>query len=278
MAEARTAPQEIGGGPGIWEVLIPVLIPILGGVIYAGLRKAYLSFYSRFGASPEDVGLNYIQVLAGSALSILALSLVIALFVQSVMWRRRLRAEWQQWSKETKALADEIDEVKEKRNAGVHKLNTEEALEPDDDEALQQEASELKGQLEKLEAQWDEVQAPRLMPRGVALAALIITIACFVATSIFLIWAVPEDLDSAKRKVLIGEPIGPSNLRVLAMQADRVDVTWIGSGKGPKELQSPKLMFLGHADQVAVFYDPDTARGLRIAERYVFVRVRPDEA
>jgi hypothetical protein len=39
----------------------------IGIFIYAGLRLSYWSFYSRFGVTPEEVGLGYIEILTRSA-------------------------------------------------------------------------------------------------------------------------------------------------------------------------------------------------------------------
>jgi hypothetical protein len=42
------------------------LLPLLGAAIYVSLRGTYASLYSRFGVTPEEVGLDYFAVLTGA--------------------------------------------------------------------------------------------------------------------------------------------------------------------------------------------------------------------
>jgi hypothetical protein len=52
--------------PG-FNVLLAALLPLLGGIVYVILRGNYAWVYSRFGATPEDVGIDLYIVLTGTA-------------------------------------------------------------------------------------------------------------------------------------------------------------------------------------------------------------------
>lgn len=53
--------------------LLPA-VPVLGLIIYGILRQLYALFYGSLGASPEEVGLGYSEILALSALGVLWVS------------------------------------------------------------------------------------------------------------------------------------------------------------------------------------------------------------
>jgi hypothetical protein len=49
------------------DSILAAVIPTLGLSIYVILRGTYVSLYSRFGITPEDVGIDYFAVLTGAA-------------------------------------------------------------------------------------------------------------------------------------------------------------------------------------------------------------------
>lgn len=51
-------------------------IPLLGLVAYGFLRQIYVIFYGSLGASPEDVGLGYSQILGLSAMAVVGIGIV----------------------------------------------------------------------------------------------------------------------------------------------------------------------------------------------------------
>jgi hypothetical protein len=59
----------------------------IGIFVYAGLRMSYWSFYSRFGVTPEEVGLGYIEILTRSAPA-LVLAMAVAAAVNGLLARR----------------------------------------------------------------------------------------------------------------------------------------------------------------------------------------------
>ena len=59
----------------LWKYALPAA-PILAVLVYGILRQLYATFYGTLGASPEEVGLGYQQMLSLSAVAILAFVLL----------------------------------------------------------------------------------------------------------------------------------------------------------------------------------------------------------
>ncbi|MGZ4179092.1 MAG: hypothetical protein ACXVUL_00165 [Solirubrobacteraceae bacterium] len=70
-----------------WPKRVPdirTLLAVLGLLFYAVLRTAYSVFYNKFGLSPDDLGLGYVELLVQSAVGtsvLLLVGLVTAFFV-----------------------------------------------------------------------------------------------------------------------------------------------------------------------------------------------------
>ena len=96
-------------------------------------------------------------------------------------------------------------------------------------------------------------------------------------------WMLPKDRDFAGKKLQLRQGVRPSQLSMLAIQADPVQVTWISSSPAPRGLVNNRLVYLGHADGMMVLYDPpkwgtceiDACRGVvwRVNESDAVVRV-----
>jgi hypothetical protein len=52
---------------GTITVVLTVITPLLGALIYILLRGSYVRIYSRFGVKPEDAGMEYFAVLTSAA-------------------------------------------------------------------------------------------------------------------------------------------------------------------------------------------------------------------
>jgi hypothetical protein len=63
----------------LWRFVLPVVV-VLAALVYGILRQLYATFYGRLGASPEDVGLGYQQMLSLSTVTILAIVVVSGAF------------------------------------------------------------------------------------------------------------------------------------------------------------------------------------------------------
>jgi hypothetical protein len=59
-------PGNSGNGQGHLGTILAALLPLIGGIVYVSLRGSYVKLYSRFGISPEDVGVNPYVVLTGA--------------------------------------------------------------------------------------------------------------------------------------------------------------------------------------------------------------------
>jgi hypothetical protein len=99
-------------------------------------------------------------------------------------------------------------------------------------------------------------------------------------------WVVPRDRDLAGKRLQLRQGVRPSQLSMLAIQADPVQVIWTAGSPEPKGLVNPRLVYLGHADGVMVLYDPprwdtcgiDACRGVvwRVNESDAAIRVEVD--
>jgi hypothetical protein len=69
-------------------------------------------------------------------------------------------------------------------------------------------------------------------------------------------WVVPRDRDFAGKRLQLRQGVRPSQLSMLAIQADPVQVIWTAGSAAPRGLVDTRLVYLGHADGVMVLYDP----------------------
>jgi len=96
-------------------------------------------------------------------------------------------------------------------------------------------------------------------------------------------WVLPRDRDFAGKRLQLRQGIRASQLSMLAIQADPVQVIWTAGSPEQKGLANTRLVYLGHADGVMVLYDPprwgtcevDSCRGVvwRVNESDPVVRV-----
>jgi hypothetical protein len=99
-------------------------------------------------------------------------------------------------------------------------------------------------------------------------------------------WVVPRDRDFAGRRLQLRLGVRPSQLSMLAIQADPVQVIWTADSPAPRGLLDTRLVYLGHADGVMVLDDPpkwdtcdiDACRGVvwRVNESDAAIRVEVD--
>src|SRR5262245_29879349 len=88
MATATTSPDGASASPvSRWLGRMPdvrAALAVLGLLFYAVLRIAYSVFYERFGLSPDDLGLGYVDLLVQSVVGtsiVLVVALAAAFFL-----------------------------------------------------------------------------------------------------------------------------------------------------------------------------------------------------
>jgi hypothetical protein len=94
--------------------------------------------------------------------------------------------------------------------------------------------------------------------------------------------ALPLDRSFAGKRLQLGRAVRPAELAFLSIQADPARLTWVGSGRPPKELLAARLVYLGKADGVLVLYQPpdwgscevDSCRGVTWKVREIDVVLR----
>jgi hypothetical protein len=99
-------------------------------------------------------------------------------------------------------------------------------------------------------------------------------------------WVVPRDRDFAGKRLQLRQGVRPSQLSMLAVQADPVQVIWTAGNPAPKGLVNTRLVYLGQANGVMVLYDPprwgtcdiDACRGVvwRVNESDAAIQVEVD--
>jgi hypothetical protein len=93
-------------------------------------------------------------------------------------------------------------------------------------------------------------------------------------------------LDFVGKRLRLRQGVRPSQLSMLAIQADPVQVIWTADSPAPKGLVNARLVYLGHADGVMALYDPprwgicdiDPYRGVvwRVNDNDATIRVEVD--
>lgn len=93
------------------------------------------------------------------------------------------------------------------------------------------------------------------------LLGLVVAMGLLLAT---FAWALPIDRGIAGRHLQLGEAAQPEDLAVLSIHANPASITWIGTGPPPPQLLHAKLVYLGKADGILVFYEPPDWTSCRI--------------
>jgi hypothetical protein len=269
-------PRRDDPSPVQWDLLVPVVLSLLGGATYAALRAGYVSFYNDFGTSPDDVGLGYLQVLAGSIWAIALILSFGSAVVVCVLWRLGKRREWEAWGSRLARLEqaqEQLDDDWDRYHEDEERLGsyvpTDKAEILDKLEERRQELDKQQTTLDRRRERLDAVPIGQL-PRALRITLSVAT-ACFLAAIAWITWAVPHDLGKAKARITTGQEVGPRDMAVLAIQADQATVTWVGTGRPPAELASSGLLYLGHAEGEASLYSSSVRRALRVPERHVVI-------
>ena len=133
--------------------------------------------------------------------------------------------------------------------------------------------------LRQVRARWPGLQEPTVLRYPLLFGFSVLMLLVILASA----WMLPKDRDFAGKKLQLRQGVRPSQLSMLAIQADPVQVTWISSSPAPRGLVNNRLVYLGHADGMMVLYDPpkwgtceiDACRGVvwRVNESDAVVRV-----
>jgi hypothetical protein len=92
-------------------------------------------------------------------------------------------------------------------------------------------------------------------------------------------WVLPKDRDFAGRKLQLRQGVRPTQLAILAIQADPVRLIWIGDKPPPSPLRNKRLVYLGRADGTMVLYDPPDWSACEVSRcRGVVWRVNVNDA
>jgi hypothetical protein len=82
-AVSPVRPRDSGSPVLDWIMSYAVpLIGVIAAALYGVLRLAYLFFYLRLRASPDEVGYGYSQVLADELIGAIELVVLVALFLE----------------------------------------------------------------------------------------------------------------------------------------------------------------------------------------------------
>jgi hypothetical protein len=133
--------------------------------------------------------------------------------------------------------------------------------------------------LGRLRARWPRVEESTVLRHPLLFGLTVLMLLVLLASA----WVLPKDRDLAGKRLQLRQGVRPSQLSMLAIQADPVQVIWTGSSTAPNGLVNTRLIYLGHADGQMVLYDPpkwgtceiDSCRGVvwRVNESDAVVRV-----
>jgi hypothetical protein len=136
--------------------------------------------------------------------------------------------------------------------------------------------------LRRLCTQWPRMKQSAIPQHPLILGVSVLLLVLMLTSA----WVLPNDRHFAGRKLQLRQGVRPSQLAMLAIQADPVQVIWTGSGDPPSGLVDTRLVYLGRADGVMVLYEPpdwaacklDACRGVvwRVNESDAVVRVEVD--
>lgn len=238
----QTSSQDRSTAPNFMPILV-ALIPLLGALIYVSLRGEYVRTYSRFGVTPEDVGIDYFTVLTGAfriirggnleavpaPLAILIVAVLIGLLVScTYRWRRRLLrpGSLAKWPKRRLRRLSPV----------LYWLST--------------------------------ASVGRLLTLDVTIVLLFVVIV-FQAV-------LPSDSRNAIRHICHGERIRPGNLNLLAVQAYQANILPNEPDKDvTKAPYSDRVLYLGRAGGMVTFYDYRNGSTWRIPESSITIQMSP---
>lgn len=236
--EQLSESQSEGGSR--FNVLLAGLLPLLGAIAYAIFRGSYVRLYSRFGVTPEDVGVDSSAVLTGAA-RILYLGnwrpgiphvpskplLIAGILVVIVVIACAIRSWASQYDRAPRRL----------------------------------------GKLRR----W--LRTTSL----INFVLLYLGILFLVAILVFLAW-VPRDSDLAFKRIYSGTQVRPGDFAFLVVQAYPAHLIWSDMHPPPEMTtltDGASLLYLGHAAGEIVLYDPHTNQTWRIPESSAVVSLKP---
>jgi hypothetical protein len=98
---------------------------------------------------------------------------------------------------------------------------------------------------------WEQVDASIQQHPVAFVLSVLLTVVILTSA-----WAVPRDRDFAGRKVQLRQAVRPTELAILSILADPVQIVWIGDEPPPRELLTARFVYLGKANGVLVLYTP----------------------
>lgn len=250
--------------------LLPA-VPVLGLIVYGVLRQLYALFYGSLGASPEEVGLGYSEILALSALgvvwiSVLALPVLVAFAVfgaRDQMHRAHYLLCNFPWLSTAGAGVGSV----------IIGLIEFFVIAPPGRQQYLAVLIGLGALLLFLSFLLNQAsRVPRHRP--VLGAALFVLYAVYLGTAI--LWGVSQRAATDAYNGLAVRSVNIAGVQVLGLRAEPSIVTWKGATPAAMAYLSQRcLMYLGESNDSVVLFDPGPpyVRTLRLQKSDVLVTV-----
>lgn len=221
-------------------------IPLLGLIAYGFLRQIYVIFYGSLGASPEDVGLGYSQILGLSAFAVVGIGLlgaglvVVLSIVAFVIDRSPIPAQGRVVMEHLPEIVVALSVIALAACASLLWPHRGQGL------VLLVVALVVVG----LVVRW-----PPLM-RHVVLSISVFAVTAYLITGMVLSNRAEEAATYAFHGYAV-RGVGALGVEVLGLFAEPTSVVW-ADGHTPSDdhLSGHCVMYLGQANGIDVFYDP----------------------
>ena len=100
--------------------------------------------------------------------------------------------------------------------------------------------------LRRLRAGWPRSEESTVLRHPLLVGCSVLLLLIILTSA----WVVPRDRAIAGKRLQLRQGVRPSQLSMLAIQADPVQVIWTAGSPEPKGLVNARLVYLGHADGV----------------------------
>jgi hypothetical protein len=287
MAVAAGPPDGADASPASrWLERVPdvrAVFAVLGLLFYAVLRIATSVFYGRFGLSPDDLGLGYVELLVQSVVgtsivlvvALAAAFLVICEYVGVVaffndIFRRQGTDERDAWS-DLSSIVFTVVAVSGTGSAITAAVG------------LQGVSGAMLTLAIAVVLVWTTLRGVRVLSRGVLGAHrrrwLVLVAAVVLATVGFSIAALIGQARDDADRVFAGHPAAPAvfGVRMTSWGAETATLSWTSDQVAPdlRRLTGRCLMYLGQSGGTSFFYDPGAHETVRIPAAISAVRIRP---
>jgi uncharacterized membrane protein len=254
-----------------WLSLGPAVIPAIGVLLYGALNIAYSLFYGRLGVSPEDVGLGYATTLSRSTGFVLVVVLGFVFGVSPLLWQRQLRRQRMLAEQEYMRERELRRLYNERQARGMRMMDEELSAE------IRSREQEMRAREEALRRQEQALVEQLQFRRVVMIVSVTLTLFLIIPTMVAPLFSMGRA--NAVRAGIATAPVRALGLTLLDVHADPATIRATGK---PGEtaaidaLHSEKLLYLGQANGISVFFNSSAKQAIYIPSSSIVLRVEAE--